>query len=141
MTRLTRSEPLHARGFTLVEVAVVAAILAVFVFALVSFTAENGGKVSEAGENYTSEYGGDVSAATSTGTALPTWTEANNGQAFTILSSSTTITPGVYVFRSGSIDFYAAGEAGLTVGGPWEPAMGCLAGLEISGESLAACAP
>lgn len=137
------------RGFTLVELGIAITIL--ISLATVSFLYYQRGssEAAEAGTEYATNYGADVTAATSTGTVLPDWdSAARDGQAFTILSRSETTVPGVYVFRwdaggeAPSDAFYGSGAGGtLEMGGPWEPAMGCLAepGRPIAEESLTDC--
>ena len=131
------------RGFTLVELGIAISILVSL--ATVSFIIyQRGGEdTAAAGAGYTVEYGSAVASATSSGTDLPDWAGAGrNGQAFTIINSSTTTVPGVYTYREGSIEFYSptvGSVQGPGTDGPWQPAMGCLATLAISPTSVSTC--
>jgi prepilin-type N-terminal cleavage/methylation domain-containing protein len=118
--------PRRSRGFTLIELGIALTILVSLVTVSFVIYQRGGDDAAAAGGSYTREYGGAVNEATSTGLTLPNWnTPDRNGQAFTVLANDTgTNYPGVYVYRHESIDFYTTS---FVLGGPWEPAFGCLA--------------
>jgi prepilin-type N-terminal cleavage/methylation domain-containing protein len=145
MRSSARTSRLRRPGFTLIELAVVASVLAVTVAVFISYASSSRSQIVAAGDQYAEDYGDAVDTAASAGTELPDWSGAGrNGQAFTILNSSDTTVPGVYVYREGSNLFYSPTTgtvAGPGIDGPWEPALGCLAGLPIASASVTTCWP